>query len=342
MSALLLSRLRAHGVSDVVSVPTAVGVELAVLCADSAAARAFIDQVSAGLGSPITDHDDALPAIQEALTALHGRAFTGRAEAAVAECSGELGLPQGTPLPDPRTTAGRAELEKYRMFAFAARASAFAALGSSDFTDAVARELGKAMAWPTGDAAQDTWPASDKLDVDATQSRPRLSIALRVADADRALSSLEKLTASDADLSLRLGTFAPGFRLDRVAFLARPRGACLRVDLAISDGDPGPSLNAATQATSIVSEELRAALSSGEPERTLDSSIIQPSDPREAAARAAWRALTGRLEPGSERRLVALSVHPAERAAFNNFGAALGDFETHPARAGDDAARSAG
>jgi len=334
LSALLLARLRAHGVSDVVSVPTALGVELAVLCADPAAARAFIDQISAGLGTPITDHDDALPEIQEALAALHGRAFTGRAEAVVAECSGELGLAPATALPDPWTPTGRAELEKYRKFAFAARASAFAALGSSDFTDAVASELGKAVAWPTGEAAEDTWPATDKLDVDATEGRRHLSVALRVSDADRALSSLAKLTATDADLSLRLGTFLPGFNVDRVAFLARPRGACLRVDLAISDGDPGPSLNAATQAASIVSEELRGALASGaEPERALDSSIIEPSDPREAAARAAWRGLTGRLEPGPERRLVALSVHPAERAAFDNLSVALSEFETRPARA---------
>jgi hypothetical protein len=333
LSALLLARLRAHGITDIVGVPSESGFELAVLCADGAAARAFIDQVTLALGTPIADHDEALPAIQEALVALHGRAFAGHGEATVADCSGELGLAPGVALPDTRTAAGRAELEKYRAFAFAARASAFAALGSNDFVDAAASELAKAGDWPSGEVAEDTWPAADAVDVDVTEGRRQLSVALRVGDADRALSSLAKLTASNADLGLRLGTFSPGFNVARVAFLARPRGACLRVDLAISEGDAGPTLNEATRTASIVSEELRAAFASGEPERSLDESIIQPSDPREAAARAAWRALTGRLEPGPERRLIALSVHPAERAAFNNLPTALADFETRPARA---------
>ncbi|HWZ93041.1 MAG TPA: hypothetical protein VNW92_29485, partial [Polyangiaceae bacterium] len=89
----------------------------------------------------------------------------------------------------------------------------------------------------------------------------------------------------------------------------------------------------ATQAASIVSDELRAAFAGSLPAHALDEHVIQPSDPREAAARAAWRALTGRLEPGPERRLVALSVHAAERAAFSNSSGALNDFESRPARA---------
>jgi hypothetical protein len=333
LSALLLARLRAHGIADVVSVPTQSGFALAALCASPDAARAFIDQVSAALGTPIAERDEALPAIQEALAALRGRTLNGRGEATVADCSGELGLSPGVTPPDARTPAGRAELEKYRNFAFAARASAFAALGSSDFVDAAASELGKARDWPSGDAAEDTWPAADAVTVDATEGRRQLSVALRLADADRALASLSKLSARDADLALRLATFSPAFSVDRVAFLARPRGACLRVDLATESGDPGPTLNEATQAASIVSEELRVALASNGSERALDENIIQPSDPRQAAARAAWRALTGRLEPGPERRLVALSVHAAERAAFNNLATALSDLDTHPARA---------
>jgi hypothetical protein len=333
LSALLLARLRAHGIADVISVPTQSGFALAALCASPDAARAFIDQVSAALGTPIVERDEAMPAIQEALAALRSRTLSGRGEATLADCSGELGLLPGVASPDTRTAAGRAELEKYRSFAFATRASAFAALGSNEFVNAAASELGKARDWPSGDAAEDTWPDDDAVNVDATEGRRQLSVALRLADADRALASLPRLSARNADLALRLATFSPTFSVDRVAFLARPRGACLRVDLATASGDPGPSLNEATEAASIVSEELHAALVSSTAERALDENIIQPSDPREAAARAAWRALTGRLEPGPERRLIALSVHAGERAAFNNLSAALSEFETRPARA---------
>ncbi|HEY4106577.1 MAG TPA: hypothetical protein VGM44_21905 [Polyangiaceae bacterium] len=333
VSALILARLRAHGLTEVVSMPTDAGLELAILCADRAAARAFVEQVTRALATPLVERDDALPAIQEALSALRGRSFAGQAQATLASCSGELGLAPGAAVPDLRTAVGRAEFEKYRQFAFTTRASAFAALGSSDFVDAAASELGKVADWPRGDAATDAWPDADASYVDASDGRRHLSVALRVADADRALASLASLSAPDSDLGLRLRTFAPSFSLQRLGFLARPRGACMRADLDVSPGDPGPSLNEATIAASVVSDELRTALAASVPEHAIDESIVEPSDPREAAARAAWRALTGRLEPGPERRLIALTVHPSERAQFNNLASALDDFEKRPARA---------
>jgi hypothetical protein len=333
LSALILARLRAHGIVDVVSVPTAGGIGLAVLVADVAAARAFVVQVSAALSTPISERDEALPVIQEHLAALRGRAFAGPAEASVAECSAELGLLPGTALPDLRTPAGRAELEKYRQFAFAARASAFAALGSSDFVNAVASELEKAPPWPSGDAVQDPWPTADRVEADAIDGRRRLSVALRVADAEAALASVPALTGPRAPLVSRLRSFLPGYALERVAFQARPRGACLRVDLGLPDGAPGPTLKEAAQAASLVSEEMRAALPSAERAGALEENIVEPADPRQAAARAAWRALSGRKEAGGERRLVALSVHPNERAAFNGWSSVLSDFETRPQRA---------
>ena len=114
----------------------------------------------------------------------------------MAECSGELGQLPGANVPDLSTPAGRAELEGYRRFAFAARASAFAALGSSEFVNAAASELEDVASWPSGDAADDPWPAADAADADSADGARRLSVALRVADADAALASLRNLTAS--------------------------------------------------------------------------------------------------------------------------------------------------
>jgi hypothetical protein len=333
VSALILARLQAHGIADVVSSPSEGGVQLAVLCADAAAAQAFIARVTAALATPIAERDDALPLIAQHLAALRSRAFTGRAEANVADCSGDLGQLPGAPQLDVHAPAGRAELEKYRVFAFAARSSAFAALGSQEFVDAAANALGKVADWPNGDAADDAWPNADATDVDGADGARRLSVALRVSEADAALSAVHGLGGSEAALSARLHGFLPGFTLERVAFQARPRGACVRVDLGLPRGDPAPTLKEAAQAASIVSEELRAAMASGEPRRALDENVIEPSDPRQAAARAAWGALSGRQEPGAERRFVALAVHPGERAAFANFASALSDFETRPARA---------
>ena len=331
LSALILARLSARGISDVLSVPTASGIELAVLCADAAAARTFIEQVTVALSTPVQDRDEALRSIQEHLSALRSRSFTGKAEASVAECSGELGQLPGATVPDLNTPAGRAELEGYRRFAFAARASAFAALGSSEFVNAAASELEDVASWPSGDAADDPWPAADATDTDSADGARRLSVALRVADADAALASLRNLTASRSSLGSRLRTFLPGFALERVTFQARPRGACLRVDLSLPEAEPGLTTNDAALAVSLVSEEMRAGATPAP--RSIEENIIEPSDPRQAAARAAWQALTGLHEAGPERRVVAVSVHPAERAAFNGFANALRELESRAPRA---------
>ena len=333
LSALILARLQAHGIADVVSVPTESGLELAVLCQDKLAARAFVEQVTAALATPIADRDDALLLIQEHLTALRSRSFAGRAEATVAHCSGELGTLPGAELPDVRTQAGRAQLEKYRKVAFAARSGAFAALGSQEFVNAAADELEQVQAWPTGDAAEDPWPNADEIDSDGADGRRRLSVALRVGDTEAALSSVRVLTAEGSAISSRLRSFFPGYALERVAFQARPRGACLRVDLTLPDADPAPTPKEAAQALSLVSEEMRAALPLGESDHALDENIIEPSDPRIAAARAAWRALTGRQDPGAERRFAALSVHPTERAAFSAWPSVIADLESRAQRA---------
>jgi hypothetical protein len=331
LSALILTRLAAHGIADVLSVPTESGIELAVLCADAAAARAFIEQVTAALATPVAERDDVLRVIQEHLSALRSRSFAGKAEADVAECSGELGLLPGASVPDLSTPAGRAELEAYRRFAFAARASAFAALGSSDFVNAAASELEDVASWPSGDAADDPWPASDVAETDSAEGARRVSVALRVADANAALSSVRTLTRGRPVLASRLRSFLPGFAVERVAFQARPRGACLRVDLSLPEADPGVTPKEAALAVSLVTEEAHAASSASS--GAIEENIIEPSDPRQAAARAAWRALTGQQEPGPERRAVAVSVHPAERAAFNGFAHTLREYETRPQRA---------
>ncbi len=331
LSALLLARLRARGVQDVVSLPTQTGFELSTLCSDARAASAFMTQVTAALSAPLAEADRALPEIQEHLAALASRPMAGRGEAAVALCSGDLGQLPGAALLDVRTAAGRAQLEAYRVFAFGARASAFSAIGPREFVDAAAGALSDVPDWPEGEAPVDAWPNADAVDVDAADGPRRLSVALRVGDATAALSALTSLTAKDAALSSRLRSFLPGFKIERAAFQARPRGACVRVDLRLPEGDPAPSLREAAEAASIVSEELRAAFT---PSSTaLDENIVEPTDPRRAAARAAWRAVTGRQEPGSERRFVALAVPASERPAFAGLATALNDFETRPSRA---------
>lgn len=333
LSALILSRLQVRGISDVASIPTQGGVTLAALAPQASSARAFIEGVTAALATAIADTDPALSLIQEHLGALRSRTFAGRGEAALAACSGELGLPAGTPVPDVRTPAGRQQVDNYRRFAFASRASAFAALGSAAYIDAAAVALENTVEWPSGDAPSDAWPSSDVVETDAVDGARHLSVALRLPDADGALSSLPPLSDEHAPFATRLRGFLPGYAVARVAFQARPRGACLRVDLRLPDADPAPSAKELAQAAKLVSEEIRAAQSRRDARGALDENAIEPSDPRQAAARAAWRALSAQQAAGAPRRVVAASVHPAERPSFNSFGQVLNEVETRPARA---------
>lgn len=333
VSALILARLQAHGIRNVVSTPSAEGARLSVLSADAKAARAFLEQVTSALGTPLGERDEALGTIAEHLSALRSHSFAGRAEATLAECSGELGLTPGAPLPDVRTAAGRAEVDKYREQAFSSSNSAFAALGPREFVNAAARELSNVPAWPSGDAAPDAWPNADFAESDAADGARRLSVALRVGDADAALAAVRDLSAERSPLSTRLRSFSPGFGLQRVAFQARPRGACLRVDVSVPDAEPGPSTKEMAQAASLVSEEMRVAQGKSGPGPALDENVVEPSDPREAAARAAWRALAGRLEAGPTRRAVAVTVRPIERTAYASFASALSELESKTQRA---------
>jgi hypothetical protein len=62
----------------------------------------------------------------------------------------------------------------------------------------------------------------------------------------------------------------------------------------------------------VVEATARATLSRAEP-GALDESLLRPTDPRRAAALAAWRALESREEPGPDRTTIAYVADPADR-----------------------------
>ena len=314
LAAILQTRLATSGFPHTQTRPHALGLQVRTLVHSAAEAGKFVRMATRALRTPVSTHDPALPAIAHALSALRARSLSGEAEQAAAACTGELGIRLGEKLIDPASPAGRARIEAWRQRVATAPSVAFAALGPSPLLDAAARALSQTEAWPETPAPTDPWPARDVTGVaGASDGARRLSVALRIGDGSVAIEAARKLAQPHSALSERLGSMQPPWELDRVVGTTRPRGACVRVDVRAQIDDPAPRMpqvaGAALVALGEVHRALHAAASS---EWTLEDSVLRPADPREAAAVAAWRALSGRLEPGPARTVVSYAAHRTE------------------------------
>lgn len=314
--AWLEARLIARGFGSARARPHALGLGVTALAANAAEAARFVDALRTILSEPVKAGDPALEAVKHALRSLGARRAGGPAEAAVAACSAELAEPETGPW-DPASPGARAELRVWLEAAHGHENSAFAAVGPRNVTKAVEAALADGPAWPPGDELEDEWPERDELGVDfaATATR-RLSLALRLGGPDSAVAAAESLGKPEATLSRRLAALRPAWRVERVVAVSRPRGACLRVDVAPPDGDPGPTPAEVTRALAVVTEE--AEIAAAEPARgQLEEAMVRPTDPTQAAAAAAWRALVGRESPGPTRKFVSYVANAGERGRFD-------------------------
>ncbi len=317
VASVLEARLRARGYSDVRARPHQLGFTLEAL-PTTAQAKRFVADVRAALAEPFVARDPATPALKQALAGLRARTFLGPADAAAAACSGELGLTAGSALPDVDSDAGQKQISGWLAKAFASDGSALAAVGPASWLEAAAESLEASGPWPHGSPATDTWPERDTLNVDFVSDGPRrLSVAFRVSDAAAALTAADQLGRPNAPVALRMAALSSGFRLERASATVRPRGACVRVDLSGPRGEPGPDVTEVARALLVVDEEIATALV----QPATAGSAFRTSDPRDAAAAAAWRALSMPLEAASAQRTVSYVAHQAEQSNLPLAGA---------------------
>ena len=226
------------------------------------------------------------------------------AEAAVASCDGELGDRAVPRIPT------LAEVEHWRTAARSAGSVAFASVGPRAVLEATASALHATPPWPSRHALTDPWPAADVIgDGPTLSSGQSLSIALRLADGEKALGAAALLGGRRSALAAHLAALGRPWTLDRVVGTLRPRGACLRVDLSSNEPDsPSPSPRRAAEAAEVAALVLDEADRSLAETRSgrggLDAAVLGQSDPRGAAAIAAWHALSSQLPPGPTRTLV--------------------------------------
>lgn len=316
VGAALKTRLALRGF-DVRVRPSALGVVVTLLVAAPNDARRFVQVLPAVLDEPFSVADPALVAVRGAVQALASQRLAGPAEEATAACSGEL-APREPPRPfDPETNQGRAELASWLRSAHALRSAALAAVGSAEVLNAVEDALARAPGWPEGALPNDAWPARDALGVDfGAGATHRLSLALRLGNEDAAARAADVLASAQGTLIERLSALRPKWQLERAIAVGRPRGACLRLDATPLTAELGPAALDVAKALSILADEAHAAVRATTP-GGLDDAIVGATDPADAAAAAAWRALVGREPAGPERSFVSYAAGNAEKGHFD-------------------------
>jgi len=176
--------------------------------------------------------------------------------------------------------------------------SALSVVGDERVVDAVTAAYGETAAWPEGSAPVDPWPERDRVTSRRSAAGERLSIALRLGDGGSALGAAEAVGGPESTLRLLASAAAPGWQLERVSASLRPSGGCLLADFSTSSALESSHVARAAQA---LADEMQHAVVSVKP---LDpaGAARRAADPVEAALRAAWGALGGRVEPGESQR----------------------------------------
>jgi hypothetical protein len=197
-------------------------------------------------------------------------------------------------------------LDRARVASFARDRSALSLVGSEGAATAVADALTAGPDWPERGAAPARLP-----DRAATQvlrgERPALSLALTVADPNRALGAAVLLGAPGNALGPRLGALGAGLSVRRVSATAHPAGACLRIDSDV-DASPLPETARLGFALAAMQEEAELSLAASDDQNRLEATALAATDPRQAARAAAYRSLVAPAPALVSHRLIALTT----------------------------------
>lgn len=294
LAALLEARLGRRALS---TRPHALGAHVSVLVSGPDDVARFVRDVSVALRTPVTDGDAALERVREKLAVLSKLAPI--PDNALERCSGDLSAAAAA-LPVTATA-----LDEWRQQVTRARGAAFGAVGERALLDAAAAAVAATGEWPEG-GPDDPWPeASTAESLGGDPSARHLSVALRLPSGARAVAAARWLGAAGGErLSARLSSLSLPWTADRISATLRPRGACLRVDLS-APPETEADADEVAWAAWVLDTELRSVVEQGaEDWWAVEDGILRASDPREAAAIAAWRALSAQLSAGPARRFV--------------------------------------
>jgi hypothetical protein len=335
LSALLEARLQKSGFGSVDARADRDSFRVRALIDTPERAVEFGRAVQKALAAPVVSGAVELGLVSRRVAALRRHPLEAPISAAVARCTGELGLLASEPAPEPTSAEGVAALESARAGAYGAARVAFGVVGTAALTDAVADAWKSFDAWPKGSPVETSSSSDDDVGALAAPGRAggaaRVTVALAHGDAERALESALRAGAADGALVARLRALAVPFRVVEATGTARPRGGCASVSLeALRAGPAGIEEGAAIAAT-IARQELQAA---GAPYPAAAGRNLGPqgsravraaSDPRDAAERAAlWSLSASAPAADADRAAFALALAgPEGREGAEAFTAQL-------------------
>lgn len=326
LSMLVEARVRAGGVEGATAHASSAGFIVSALAETPEQVAVFIRAGNAALVTPVSGAD--VERVMARWRVAPPRQSSSPSEAAIARCSGELMLPQGTDGPATVT----AELGRWLQL-IGVRDVAFSVVGASRHLDSAAEALAALSPWTRLGRATDT-----ELDATLAGTGPgiagqlNLSVALWGPSPAEAMATAERLAEPGSLLELRMGAGFPAWQVARISSNLSRRGSCLRVDLQAT-GAP-PSMGAVVRSASSAFDELEHTLARVKPGPwVVAKQVLGMDGPHQAAAVAAWQAVSaseregaaparllhyaGPLSPAAPPARVAerLAKEPAPRAA---------------------------
>jgi len=331
LAALVEQRLSAAG-HPVDSRADALGFRLHYPLPTPASVPDFFEALARALASPVSRDSQALPLVRKRLAALRRQPLDAPAQAPLAACSGQLGMVAKEPLPELTTARQVAALDAVRRRALVVERSSIAVVGPTSLTSQVVAALQASEGWQNGTAASAQWPTDEQhgayLSADLPRGQARLDITIRTPSALGAVGAVKRASLSTSPLTLKLAATDPAWQVAALHATAHPQGGCVHLRLTaeaagLSDmvsrqeaGQAAAALpSSASRVTRLVASEIELALRQPPDPFDVTAEIIGAADPQEAAARAAWWALS--RSDGTERHPVvssalAVSAHGKE------------------------------
>ena len=311
LSAIVETRLQAAGLEVDARIDRS-AFRVRLLTRDPAAINAFFGILAGSFSRPIMAGSPEVQKAAQRVLALRKSPLDADELSPIAACTGQLGLAPGEPLLDLKSPAGLRDLEAARKSALHAGRTSIAVVGPGPIAMAAANALEQTAGFAPGPPVVDAWPASDGVgsyvSPGLARNKARLSVAVRVGDVHAAVAAAERLGDPGSPLLARLATHPDPWRAVEIAGVARPRGGCVSVVVEADQASPAIVEARAARVAALLRQEIRRELAGNRGPFVATRQILTATDPREAAARASWWALSGSVTGVPERWATALGV----------------------------------
>jgi hypothetical protein len=313
VAAIVEARLATAGVKGAVVRADRDGLRAEAIAGDAVGLDQMATAMLGALTRPVGEAD--APGIKLAaarVAALREKVLDSVLLGPVAACSGEPRISPGEALP-----AITGEVLEGRRARLGASSVAFGIVGPRAVVGkaaetVIAAEIG------AGEGAEEGWGMTPAPGV-YTEGRRRkgtvkLTLASRFEDPAAAMTFASRAAEVGSPLGPRLGAMGPSFVVRRVTATMRRNGSCVTVEAEGSSERPqaegGELIDGAARAVGVIRQEIEAGVAAHrEPSVALVARQVRAmSDPREAAAAAAWWALSRPAREKSAWSAVALAV----------------------------------